>query len=217
MVLLFLIGFLAQVSPLVLFFVFFKRINKIVELRVIFLYVLTSLISIFLLGAFKNHSSLIISIFAMVEFSFFSAFFYLVIISKKIKALIIMISGLALCAEIVLLYFDKENFDFWVALITAVLIVAYSISYFYEQLNSPETLIIYQSYTFWIVVGCIIYLSGTLFLFLYTSDLKNKQSSSLWAINISFEIVKNVFFSIAFIIARKIKQRQEEHTFVDSF
>ncbi len=153
----------------------------------------------------------------MVEFAFFSAFFYLVILSKKFKPSIIIISGLALCAEIILLYFDKENFDFWVALITAIIIVTYSISYFYEQLNSPETLIIYQSYTFWIVVGCIIYLSGTLFLFLYTSDLKNKESSPWWVINISFEIVKNVFFSIAFIIARKIKQKQEERTFVDSF
>jgi hypothetical protein len=70
----------------------------------------------------------------------------------------------------------------------------------------PETLMIYQSYTFWIATGCIIYLAGTLFLFLYTSDIKDKQTNSLWVIDIVFEIIKNIFFSIAFIIGKNSKQ-----------
>ena len=168
----------------------------------IFLYVLISLISDFLLGVFKSHASSIISAFAICEYAFFSAFFYLVIQNKKFKALIVVVSALNLCLALFLFYSQKVNFDFWAALITAILIVIYSIFFFYEQVDSPQALIIYQSYIFWIVVGCIIYLSGTLFLFLYTSDVKDRQNSSLWIINVAFEIVKNVCFSIAFIIAR---------------
>jgi hypothetical protein len=207
---------LAQLSPLVLFIVFYKRINKIIELRVIFLYVLISLISDFLLGVFKSNASLIISAFAICEYAFFSAFFFLCIQNKKFKTLIVVISALNLSIALFLFYSQKINFDFWAALVTAILIVIYSIFFFYEQVNSPQALIIYQSYIFWIVVGCIIYLSGTLFLFLYTSDVKDRQNSSLWIINVAFEIVKNVCFSIAFIIARNDNRNIATQNFNDT-
>ncbi|HLY69574.1 MAG TPA: hypothetical protein VKR53_07575 [Puia sp.] len=199
------LGLLAQLSPVVLFFVFFKRNKKIIALWVIFFYALLSVISGFLLGAVKNHASLVISYFAICEYFFFAAFFFLSIRNRLFTKIIIAVSIATIGFELFLLYSHIANFDFWAALITAILIVSYSIFFFYEQLNLPETLFIYQSYKFWIVVGCIVYLSGTLFLFLFTSDLKDKQNSSLWIINDAFEIVKNIFFSIAFIIARNNK------------
>jgi hypothetical protein len=200
------LGLLAQLSPIVLFFVFFRKDKKIIALWVIFFYALLSVISGFLLGVAKNHASLIISYFAICEFFFFSTFFFLSIRNKIFTKIIIAISLCTIGFEFFLLYSHQINFDFWAALITAILIVIYSIFFFYEQLNLPETLFIYQSYKFWIVVGCIVYLSGTLFLFLFTSDLKDKQNSSLWIINDAFEIIKNIFFSIAFIMAKDSKQ-----------
>jgi hypothetical protein len=204
------IALLAQFSPLVLFFVFIKRISKIIELRVIFFYVLVSFLSIFLVGAFQSNAFLIISISALVDYSFFSAFYYFGIRNKKFKKLILLIFVVSLAFDIFLFYQPKSNFDFWAPLITTIFIVIYSVFFFYEQLNSPETLFIYQSYKFWVVVGCIIYLSGTLFLFLYTSDIKDKEKSSLWSINIVFETVKNILFSIAFIVARNAKENMIE-------
>jgi len=203
------IALLAQLSPLVLFFVFFKRTSKIVTLRVVFLYAVTSLASVFLLGAFQNDANdtaLIFSISAMAEYVFFAILLYLCIRNKKFKNLIIVASVLALGIDLFLFRSPKSNSIFWPTLITAVLIVLYSIFFFYEQVNSPQSLLIYQSYQFWIVVGCIIYLSGTLFLFLITSDIQDKQKNSLWIINVLFEIVKNVFFSIALIVASNNKQ-----------
>ena len=142
----------------------------------------------------------------MLEYSFFSAFFFLSINNKKFKKAIVVIAILNLSTEIFLLYSRNTIFDFWAALTTAIFIVSYSIYFFYEQVNSTQTLFIYQSYKFWIAVGCILYLSGTLFVFLYTSDIKDRQNTSFWLINILFEIIKNVFFSIAFIVARNNKQ-----------
>jgi len=201
-----LIGLLAQFTPLVLFFVFFKRINKIVELRVVFFYVLVSLLINILFSFFQNHAPLILSLSAIIEYAFFSAFFYYCIRSHSFRRVALVISLITMGIEFYLLYLHKPNFDFWVTLTTAILILVYCIYFFYEEINKPRTLIIYQSYNFWVATGCIIYLAGTLFLFLYTSDLKDKQRSSLWFIDIVFEIVKNVFFSIAFIIGKKGEQ-----------
>lgn len=216
MIFLYIIATLAQISPLALFLVFFKRINKIIEIRVVFLYVLTSLAFNFLLGAFQSHATQIIYISAVVEYIFFSAFFYLFIRNKKFRNLIIITTALTVILEIFIFYSSKLNSDFWVTLITTILIVVYSFFFFYEQINSPEILLIYRSYTFWIAVGCIIYLSGTLFLFLYTSDIKDKEKNLLWFINIVFEIVKNIFFSIAFIVARNNQRNIAIENFDDT-
>ncbi len=202
MIVLIILGLLAQVSPLVLYFVFYKKISKLVEVKVFFFYVVLSFASIIISGIFKSHQSIIISVFAICEFAFFSALLYLCIKNKKVKKIIFIVAILNLLIEIVLFYSLKSNFDFWAALLNAILIVIYSIYFFYEQINSQEAQVIYKSHQFWLVAGCIIYLSGTLFLFLYTAELKDKETSSLWIINIAFEIVKNISFSIAFILAR---------------
>lgn len=214
--LLFIFFLISQLLPLVLFFVFFKRINKILELRVIFFYVLLSFLSNFLIGAFKNNSSQIVDLFAISEFCFFSIFFFLSIRNKKFKSIIITLIAINLGIDIFIFSLHKTNFDFWVAITTTVIMVIYSIFFFYEQVNSPQTLIIYQSYKFWCVVGCIIYLSGTLFVFLYTSDMKDRALSPLWGINFAFEIVKNICFSIAFILAKGNNKNVATQNFDDT-
>ena len=205
-IILFLLGALAQFSPLVLFFVFFKKINKIIELWVVFFYVLLSLVFNIVLPSFKSNASLIFNISEIIEFLFFSAFFYFAIRNIRIKQLIIIISSITFLTELSLLFLQKSKFDFWVTLITTILILIYCIVFFYEEMNSPQTLLIYQSYNFWIATGSIIYLAGTLFLFLYTADIKDKQNNSLWNIDIVFEIIKNISFSIAIIIGRNGKK-----------
>jgi hypothetical protein len=183
---------------------------------VIFLYAFISLIFDSLLGAFRDKNPFILDIFALVEFGFFSVLLYLCIKNTTFKKSIIAISVANLCFEFYLLFAHKSSFEFWVALTTAVLIVIYSIFFFYEEINSTENLLIYQSYRFWMIVGCIIYLSGTLFLFLLTSDIKDKQNSPSWIINILSEIIKNVFFSIAFIVARNNRQIDVSQEFDDT-
>ncbi len=214
--LLYLIGYLAQLTPLILYFAFFTRIGRIAGIRVVFFYVFASCVSLFLMGALKKYDIIIISVFEIIEFVFFSIFFFLFLDNIKFKRFIVVVSSLNLFLGIFLFLSHKESFDFWAPLTTAILIVIYSILFFYEQVNSSSTLIVYQSYKFWVVVGCIIYISGTLFLFLYTSDLKDKQNSALWIINIAFEIIKNVCFSVAFIVARNNQRNLATQGFDDT-
>jgi hypothetical protein len=211
-----LLGIVTQFLPLILFFVFYKRIYKIVELRVVFFYVLASFFANILLSKFQNNASLIFNIFEIIEYLFFSAFFYFCIRNKNLKKLIIIVSLLVLVIELFFLSQQKPKFDFWVTLTTAILILIYCIFFFYEEMNSPQTLLIYQSYNFWIAAGCIIYLAGTLFLFLYTADIKDKQNNTLWNLDIVFEIIKNVFFSIAFIIGKNSKKITPAADFEDT-
>ena len=192
---------LAQLSPLILFFIFYKKVGKIVGLKVVFFYALLTLITDFLIGWFFSYATTIVSVFALIEYLFFSLFFYIIIHNKKVKKAIIIVSILNTTIDIYILQNYREHFDFWAALVIGILTVTFSIIYFYEQINSPKIILIYNSYSFWIVVGFVIYISGTLFLFLYTSDMKDRQKSPLWVLNTVFEIIKDICFSIAFFVA----------------
>lgn len=57
---------------------------------------------------------------------------------------------------------------------------------------------IYQDSSFWIVTGLMVYLSGTLFLFVLASQLDNEARNNFWKINLFANITKNILFAIAF-------------------
>ncbi|MBS1669468.1 MAG: hypothetical protein JST58_19000 [Bacteroidetes bacterium] len=181
-------------------------------LKGICFYAAITLIADFLLRV-RNISALIISFFAIAEFLFFSYFLFHCLEIKKNRTFIVLTSTLICFIEIFLLIKIKANFDFWVALINTFIIVSYSILYFYEQVNSTQETLIYESYKFWVVAGCIIYLSGTLFVFLYTSGTKDKDLNFLWGINVAFEMIKYILFSIAFIIAGNYKTKYKTRVY----
>lgn len=171
----------------------------------IFIYIIASLLSNLLVQTSKN-SSFVISGFEIIEFVFFASFFYFCLKNERAKLSVLIASIFAIGINVFLFYAFEKNFDFWNAILTTLLIIIYSILFFYEQVNSVNSLIIYQNFDFWVVTGCILYLSGTLFLFMYTSSMTDRERNSLWFVNFAFEIVKNICFSIAFLLARKPKQ-----------
>jgi len=71
--------------------------------------------------------------------------------------------------------------------------------YFYEKLQETNSLLIYTTQDFWIIIAFLIYLSGTFFLYLYAENtLQDKQFQIAYAtINSSFILLKNVLLSIA--------------------
>jgi hypothetical protein len=86
------------------------------------------------------------------------------------------------------------------ASIEAILIIIYCIIFFYEQINNPDISFIYSSKKFWVTTAFLVYLSGTLFLFIYTSDLSEAEQFYYWPINYFFNILKNLVIALAFYI-----------------
>jgi hypothetical protein len=80
----------------------------------------------------------------------------------------------------------------------SILIVSYCIFYLFDQLNKPQVIFIYQEPSFWFVVGLMVYLSGTLFLFIQADALDTELRRNFWKILLSATIVKNILFAIAF-------------------
>lgn len=89
-----------------------------------------------------------------------------------------------------------------VAGVEAVLIIAMCIYYFFDQLKQPNSLMIYSSINFWIIISFLIYLSGTFFLNIYADSMITDKAfiKQYIIINSSFNILKNVLLSVAMLM-----------------
>ena len=142
-------------------------------------------------------------IYTIVEFTLVALFLKTVIKSVKVKKGIQISIFLFVIYAIIDLYISKSvSFDSIPSGVSCILTLLFSIYYLYEQIRDPNNLFLYSSPHFWIVVGLIIYFSGTFFVYIFSqSNYDNPEfKASFTVINASFIILRNLLFSIAFII-----------------
>ncbi len=139
----------------------------------------------------------------MGEFVLVSLYLKSIIKSKIVRKLITY----SIFIFLVLAIYDStqtgsDSFDSLPTGLSCILILTMSIFYLFEQMREPDNLFLYSSPHFWIVVGIIIFFSGTFFVFIFSQNsLKDPNfEHSFNLINSSFGILKNLIFSIAFII-----------------
>jgi len=159
----------------------------------------------------SNNYFIGLRIFTIVEYLLLSAFIYSIIQSTQLKKLIIIFSTLFLLFSIYDFYKSSEiSFDSVPTGIAAILILFYSLYYLFEKIKRPDTLFLYSTPDFWIVVALIIFFSGTFFLFIFSQNNYNdpKFQSTFQIINNSFIILRNLLFAVAFLIKpEQIKQK----------
>lgn len=81
------------------------------------------------------------------------------------------------------------------------------IYYFLDQLKQADSILIYTSINFWIVISFLIYLSGTFFLNIYADSMITDHAfiKQYIIINSSFNILKNILLGVAMLMRpRKI-------------
>ena len=67
-------------------------------------------------------------------------------------------------------------------------------------------LFIYSRYSFWIVLGLMLYLAGSFFIYIYASQIPSAEVAKYWIFTNIFSIIKNLLFSIAILVnSRKIE------------
>jgi hypothetical protein len=209
-----LIAILVEILPIILFVVFRKR-NIQGGLWVILLSVILSVLAdwTYIIGKGHINKLYLHASFTIIEYSLFSLFLYLSFSKKSLKTILVFASlGFYIVAGSNFLNKANEEFDSLSASAEAVLIIVYSIFYLYEQVNDPSVLLVYNTKKFWIVLAFLIYFSSTLFLFIYASAMTNQEHKSYWNINNFFDELKNVLFSIGFVMRPDKKNRYTSET-----
>jgi hypothetical protein len=190
-------AFFAEILPIILYLIFLKR-NRGTGLWVIFLYCVLSVLTeaVFLI----THQKVVYSGWMILQFSLFSFFFYSSLKEKKFKY--IPIVGALVFYAFSIVNFSKQQYDSISASLASVLVIIYCILLLYEMIKDPNTVFVYYNKKFWIIIAFFIYFSSTTFLYIFFSTLSAEQRHTYWAINNFFEILKNILFSVSFIMKK---------------
>jgi hypothetical protein len=175
----------------------FLRHTKRKELWVIFIYCLYSFLNDIVL--LDVSLSLFLSTYTLVEFFLFSYFIWIIIDSKQFKKVIAIVSSLFII--FICYYFFTTKFNFFDSVPVAcesILIFTFSLYYLFEQINKPRVLFIYNTSMFWIILGFLVYLAGSFFIYTFADNLARGERGNFWFIPFIFNTIKNLFFSIAF-------------------
>jgi len=95
------------------------------------------------------------------------------------------------------LYFKRTRLDSIPIGIETILTFIFITFYVHEQLKDEKQFFSTMNYFFLVIIGLLIYLGGSFFIYLLANNLEYKELKTYWPITYIVEIVKNILFSIA--------------------
>lgn len=143
--------------------------------------------------------------FTTVESVAFVSFLYVQIQSKSVKK-VLFVLGLGLLAFNVFYPFFSSGvnqIDSVPIGVETIIVMIFSFYYLYERTNDTTTLYIYSTFPFWVVIGMVLYLSGSFFIYLFADSLTKLELHKYWIITNVLSIMKNIFFAIGIIVNSK--------------
>lgn len=189
---------------------FFLKLRKRKDLRIIGLYVTYSFLSTLILNhliqKISNNTFLSFRIFTIVEGLLLITYLYSIIKGSFSRKLLVFATFIFVSFVVFDLFkSNSQNFDSLPTVIECIILICFSIIYFFEQLNNPENLFLYNSPHFWIVAAVLFFFSGSFFAFIYAQNYASSPqiAQTFNSITSYLALPENILFLIAFIIARK--------------
>lgn len=190
--------------PVLLFILFFRKLSKSKGLWAIVLSCFFSIAIIKILEAnllTTQYRHYFYSLFTLLEYIFFALFLWFNLRSRKSKRILILISVffiLFLFVYTVLINFKRvDSVTIGVETIT---ILGFSFFFLYEQIKEPKLNFINDDYRFWIVVGMILYLAGSFFIYIFAEQVSQEVWHQYRWLTWMFYIIKSIFFTIALLV-----------------
>lgn len=206
-----------QLLPVLVFFFFWKKSKSETGIKLIVAYSSTIfLINLSMLNWEKI--PILYDSYTLIEFLLFGGFLFSQLKSKRSKAILVLISCLFTIFYFGFIIYTKVALDKSYATaatvkidsipigIEAIFILAFSFFYLYECTKDTTTLFIYNTYQFWVVLGIVLYLAGTFFIYIFTDSMNAADLKKYWVITNVFSILRSVFFTIAIIYHSKPKK-----------
>jgi hypothetical protein len=205
------------ILPLLVYLFHIKRNNNTAA-RVIFLYLSYTVANEFLMvflkishfsNAHPNSLPILYALYTIIESLFLSYYLYISFKNNFFKKSLLVLSIVFVVIALFNLYTivfqssTSQLIDTIPVSTSALILMIFSILYLFEEIQTPKIGFVYSKPNFWIVVGIMIYFSGTFFLFLQYSALSNSDKDNFWIINIICIILKNIFFSISFMLPKE--------------
>jgi hypothetical protein len=180
----------------------YRHLDKVLKIAAVFLLV-SAVFDLVLrltmgMGIGNNHP--VIYIFIVISILFFAAIYYYAFFSPILKKAILILSAVALLITLFNVIFIESIWDYPSLSITVlgVLLIFFSLAYFYQLLNRQEFVHIEKQGLFWINTGVLFYFSINLFLFMLFRQILLKHPE-YYMIHDVTNIITNVLYSVGLL------------------
>lgn len=194
---------------IILFLVFYKRTKKELALWILCAYFLGDIglnYSIINYSGVRLNNGvklerILLTIYTLLEYTFFAWFLLLQIKSKSFrKGILISMVAFAVFSFVYFSFVKYISIDTVPIGVETILILIFSFFYLYEQMNEPSSLFIYNKYPFWVIAGIMLYLAGSLFIYIFAYQVEPGVLHQYWLLTNVVTIIRNILVIIAILI-----------------
>jgi hypothetical protein len=151
------------------------------------------------MGVVNNHP--IFHIYIIISVLFLGAMYYMAFFNQFLKKTIITLSVIALLMIIVNIIFNENIWDYPSVsnTVLSVMIIVFSLLYFYQLLNRQEFIHIEKQALFWINAGMLFYFALNVFLFMLFKQIIDAHQEAVYIVHNIINIIANILFTIGLL------------------
>lgn len=190
------------------------------EARVICFLCFYTILNEFAISYFTDYSEfvlILLSAYTIIEYLIFSLVIYWSLKRKSLKRIILIAIPIFLLFSLYQYISGlSDKIDSLSITVENLILICFTLFYFFEQLVEPQDKFVYTSFRFWIILGILIYSTGTFFFFLQSDKLSDDQWKDWSLINYFCTILKIIFFSVAILMKKENSDNiSEENPLLD--
>lgn len=96
--------------------------------------------------------------------------------------------------------------------IESIFLMIFILIYFYSELKNVSSQNIYDSYSFWIIIGILIYIGFTFFFNILANSLDRNFLGKYFFYSYLGDIIRNIFFGISVLFIAKTNAKEKSKT-----
>ncbi|MDR3694179.1 hypothetical protein [Mucilaginibacter sp.] len=189
------------VLPVIAWLYNYKSLNKVLKIAGVF-FLIAFLIDLILelmtmMKGVVNNMPLI-HLFVVINILFFTAIYYYAFFKPSVKKAIILLAALALLIVVFNIIFVEGIWEYPSLSITvlSVLLICFSLAYFYQLLNRQEFIHIEKQGLFWINSGVLFYFAINIFLFMLFKQFSVEEKQEYYMIHSISNIIANILYTV---------------------
>ncbi|SHN25813.1 hypothetical protein [Mucilaginibacter sp. OK098] len=150
----------------------------------------------------------LLHLFILISILFFTAIYYHAFIKIAIKKTIIILGLATFLISIINLIFVEDIWEYpsIANTILSVLLICFSLAYFYQLLNRQEFIHIEKQGLFWINAGVLFYFAINTFLFMLFKQLLDTHQEGYYMINNVTNIIANILFTVGLLCKPQLQK-----------
>ena len=154
----------------------------------------------------------LVSFTTLSEYLLFALFLYFNLKSNKVKNSLLVLTVFYVIFSFFYAFTVKiRTIDTIPIGIETIIILSFSFYFLYERMNEPTTDLIYNDYRFWIILGMMIYLAGSFFIYIFSDQVDRELFNKYLSLTYIFYALKNILFALGIWIHAKREPQRVKH------